>query len=123
MKKLAAARPKEKKQRHLRKYAEGELGKDRSFFFRGPDGALNLRAQNLMTFLQLAEGVDDRTWLHHLREGAYSRWFAEAIKDQHLASEASAVERDASLTAHDSRMRIKELVARRYTAPAKRESS
>src|SRR5207244_490581 len=33
--------------RHLRKYAEGELGDDRSFWFRGPEGALRLRAQNL----------------------------------------------------------------------------
>ena len=31
--------------RHTRKYAEGELGEDRSFYFRGPNGGLNLRAQ------------------------------------------------------------------------------
>jgi hypothetical protein len=36
-------------------------GVDKSFFFRGPDAALYLRAQNLSTFLQLAEGVDDAT--------------------------------------------------------------
>jgi hypothetical protein len=29
---------------HVRKYAAGELGPDRSFYFRGPDGRLNLRA-------------------------------------------------------------------------------
>jgi hypothetical protein len=40
-------------QRHRRKYAEGELEADRSFYFKGPDGALNLRAQNLNTFVQL----------------------------------------------------------------------
>ena len=49
-----------------RKYAEGELPPDRSFYFRGPDGKLNLRAQNLALFLQIADGVDDETWLHHL---------------------------------------------------------
>ena len=61
------AKPKERQKRHARKYAEGELGEDRSFYFRGPEATLNLRAQNLSTFLQMAAGVDDRTWLHHLR--------------------------------------------------------
>ena len=115
------SKPKDKQQRHVRKYAEGELGEDKSFYFRGPEGALNLRAQNLTTFLQLAAGVDDKTWLHHLAEGAYSRWFTEAIKDPELAAEASSVEKDAGLSADDSRARIKELVDKRYTAPAKSE--
>ena len=53
--------PAEKSERHTRKYAEGELGEDKSFYFRGPDQALNLRAQNLMIFLQIADGVDDAT--------------------------------------------------------------
>jgi len=116
---IKARQPKEKQQRHIRKYAEGELGEDRSFYFRGPDRALNLRAHNLSTFLQLAAGVDDGTWLHHLRGGAYSRWFREAIKDQDLAAEAAGIEADGSLSAADSRARIKELVEQRYTAPAK----
>jgi hypothetical protein len=116
---IKARQTKEKQQRHIRKYAEGELGEDRSFYFRGPDRALNLRAHNLSTFLQLAAGVDDGTWLHHLRGGAYSRWFREAIKDQDLAAEAAGIEADGSLSAADSRARIKELVEQRYTAPAK----
>jgi len=120
---LVANKPKEKQKRHVRKYADGELGKDRSFYFRGPEGALNLRAQNLSTFLQLAEGVDDETWLHHLHENAYSRWFADAIKDKELAREASGVENNGSLSAKDSRARIKELVDRRYTAPATQDQS
>ena len=116
---VTARRPKEKQKRHIRKYAEGELGEDKSFYFRGPEGALNLRAQNLSTFLQLAAGVDDKTWLHHLRAGAYSRWFRDAIKDDGLASEAVPIEQDLSLTAADSRARIRDIVERRYTAPAK----
>jgi len=51
---VTARKPREKQKRHVRKYAEGELGEDKSFYFRGPEGALNLRAQNLSTFLQLA---------------------------------------------------------------------
>src|SRR5205085_5407967 len=34
------------RQRHVRKYAEGELPPERSFYFRGPKEARNLRAQN-----------------------------------------------------------------------------
>jgi hypothetical protein len=116
---LTATAPKEKQQRHVRKYAHGELGEDKSFYFRGPAGALNLRAHNLTTFLQLAAGVDEGTWLHHLHEGAYSRWFREAIKDEELAAEAEPVEADTTLSAAESRERIKEFVDKRYTAPAK----
>ncbi len=116
---ITVAKPKEKQKRHARKYAEGELGEDKSFYFRGSNAALNLRAQNLSTFLQLAIGVDDDTWMHHLRAGEYSKWFREAIKDEDLASEASAAEKDPSLTAQQSRARLKEMVERRYTAPAK----
>jgi hypothetical protein len=70
-------------------------------------------------FLQLAAGVDDNTWLHHLRAGEYSKWFREAIKDEDLGAEASVIETDESLSARDSRSRIREMVERRYTAPAK----
>jgi HAD superfamily hydrolase (TIGR01484 family) len=117
---VTARRPKERQKRHARKYAEGDLGEDKSFYFLGPDGALNLRAQNLSTFLQMAAGVDDRTWLHHLRACEYSRWFREAIKDEDLAVEVRAVEQNGTLSARESRRRIKDILDRRYTAPAKK---
>ena len=109
-------RPKQAHQRHTRKYAEGELGEDKSFYFRGPDEALNLRAHNLMIFLQMAEGVDDATWLHHLKRGDYARWFREAIKDDDLADEAEAIQDGADPKA--TRAAMREMVERRYTAPA-----
>jgi hypothetical protein len=110
--------PELQRRRHARKYSEGELGEDRSFYFRGPDGALSLRAQNLSLFLQIAAGVDDRTWLHHLQAGDYSAWIRDAIKDEDLADEVAAVEGDRGLDPNDSRARIKEAVDRRYTGPA-----
>jgi HAD superfamily hydrolase (TIGR01484 family) len=110
--------PRQEHRRHTRKYAEGVLGEDKSFYFRGPGRALNLRAQNLMMFLQIAEGVDDGTWLHHLERGDYSRWFRLAIKDDGLADEAEAVEGTAGADAAASRAGIREAVTRRYTAPA-----
>jgi hydroxymethylpyrimidine pyrophosphatase-like HAD family hydrolase len=108
--------PRQQLRRHTRKYAEGELAEDRSFYFRGPDGGLNLRAQNLQLFLQIAEGVDDATWLHHLRAGDYSRWLAQSIKDADLASEVAMTEKNAELDAAESRVRVKEAIDRRYTA-------
>ena len=119
LRKIALLRPQERQKRHVRKYAEGELGEDKSFYFRGPHGSLNLRAHNLVIFLQMAQGVDDQTWMHHLHSGEYSRWFGEAIKDDELAAETRAVEQNEALSAQESRERIKEIVERRYTAPAK----
>jgi hydroxymethylpyrimidine pyrophosphatase-like HAD family hydrolase len=52
-------RAKAERRRHKRNYAQGELSPEQSFYFRGPEGKLNLRAQNLMTFLQVGEGVDE----------------------------------------------------------------
>jgi hydroxymethylpyrimidine pyrophosphatase-like HAD family hydrolase/energy-coupling factor transporter ATP-binding protein EcfA2 len=106
------------RRRHTRKYAEGELEADRSFYFRGPQNRLNLRAQNLMLFLQLADGVDDDTWLHHLRNGDYSRWIREDIKDESLALAVRATERDPALSPAESRRRIREAVEKQYTLPA-----
>jgi HAD superfamily hydrolase (TIGR01484 family) len=110
--------PRAERRRHVRKYAEGELGPDRSFYFRGPGERLNLRAQNLGLFVQIADGVDDETWLHHLRRGDYSRWFRDAIKNEDLAREAAAVEQTAEVSAADSRARIRAAIDRRYTLPA-----
>jgi HAD superfamily hydrolase (TIGR01484 family) len=110
---------KERQRRHARKYAEGELGEDKSFYFRGPEAALNLRAHNLTTFLQLAAGVDDKTWRHHLQAKEYSCWFRESIKDEDLAAEAEVVEAEDTLSPKESRQRIRQMIERRYTAPAK----
>ncbi|WP_312166790.1 HAD family hydrolase [Phenylobacterium sp.] len=113
---VAADPPQQARKRHTRKYAEGELGADKSFYFQGPDGALNLRAQNLMVFLQMADGVDDATWLHHLHRGDYVRWFRDAIKDENLADEALSLQDSGDAQA--SRKGMREIIERRYTAPA-----
>ena len=110
--------PRQERRRHTRKYAEGELGPDRSFYFRGPAGALNLRAQNLSLFVHMAEGIDDATWLHHLAAGDYSAWVRDSIKDDELAADLAAVERDTSLDADASRGKIRKAIESRYTGPA-----
>jgi hypothetical protein len=105
------------RRRHVRKYAEGELPEDRSFYFKGPQGKLNLRAQNLNIFIQLADGVDDETWLHHLRRSDYSAWMESVIKDDELVEDVKKVEREVQ-DPRKSRERIKEAITSRYTAAA-----
>jgi Helicase HerA, central domain len=118
---LRSAPGQTERRRHQRKYAEGELGTDKSFYFRGPQGALNLRAQNLSLFLQLADGVDDATWLYHLCRGDYSRWFHDAVKDEGLASEAAQIEALSGLPARASRAMIRDAIEQRYTLPVRED--
>jgi hydroxymethylpyrimidine pyrophosphatase-like HAD family hydrolase len=99
--------------RHIRKYTEGELPPERSFFFRGPENALNLRAANLIRFVELAEGVDEATWAHHLRTGEYAAWVRDMIKDADLAAEIQALAR-AGLKPAESRPLVLEAIRRRY---------
>jgi hypothetical protein len=63
----------------------------------------------------MADGVDDDTWLFHLRRGDYSTWFKNLIKDPDLAQEA-AVEQNRELSAADSRALIRKAIEARYTA-------
>ena len=111
-------RPQAEHQRHIRKYAEGKLSDADAFYFRGAEGKLNLRAQNLITFIQLAEGIDDETWLYHLGRGDYSTWFREAIEDEELASEAENIEKMSDVSPEKSRALIKSIIEARYTAPS-----
>ena len=109
--------PAAERQRHHRKYAAGELGEDRSFYFRGPNAQLNLRAQNLDRFIQIGDGVDDPTWEFHLRRHDISSWFRDVIKDEELAAEAAQIE-DEDVDAAETRKRIRHAIERRYTTPA-----
>jgi hydroxymethylpyrimidine pyrophosphatase-like HAD family hydrolase len=111
-------RAKAERRRHQRNYAQGELSPEQSFYFRGPEDKLNLRAQNLMTFLQVGEGVDEETWLFHARRGDYSRWFETMIKDEELAARAREIEQNGSQGVADARKKLRAAVESRYTAPA-----
>ena len=106
------------RRRHQRKYASGELGEDKSFYFRGAQGKLNLRAQNMNLFAQLAEGLDDETWDFHLSKGDYSRWLRDTIKDRDLAGIVANIERDQSLSTAESRQQVIKAIRKNYTATA-----
>ena len=116
---VKAIMPKQTRERHKAKYAQGELDPDASFYFRGRHGKLQLRAQNLMLFVQIAQGVDEDTWQYHRERQEYSTWFRDVIKDRELADETSAIERDGTLDAQTSLQRVAEAVKRRYTGSSK----
>jgi HAD superfamily hydrolase (TIGR01484 family) len=109
---------KTERRRHVRKYAEGALPEDRSFYFRGPDKKLNLRAQNLIVFTDLADGVDAETWLYHWRRGEVSGWLRRCVKDEELTNQIEALEKQVPDDADASRKAVRELIERKYTLPA-----
>jgi len=111
------AKPTHQHLRHLRKYAEGDLGRH-SFYFTGEDKKLNLKAQNLAIFMQIAEGIDDDTWQYHLKNHDYSKWFKEYVKHDELGQATEAIENDESLSAADSRKKIKQEIEERFGPPA-----
>lgn len=110
------AQPRTELRRHKRKYMAGDL-QDMAFHFTGPDGALSLRAQNLTLFMQIGDGVDEETWLHHLRNGDYATWFREAIKDEVLTQVAEELQGREDLGADEGRARLREAIEERYTLP------
>lgn len=103
--------------RHVRKYAEGTLSEERSFYFTGPKGKMRLRAQNLILFMQLADGIDDATWMHHLRQHDYSTWLREQIHDGDLADKVRTIE-SSKMSAADSKRQIRAAIEQQYTLPA-----
>jgi phosphoglycolate phosphatase (TIGR01487 family) len=103
--------------RHLRKYAVGDL-KWHRFWFRGPDNRHNLSAPNLMLFCHIGRGIDDETWLFHLRRGDYSRWIRDSVKDKDLADLVRQVEELSGEDARGSRNRICDVIEAKYTLGA-----
>lgn len=69
-------------------------------------------------FSQLADGVDDQTWLYHLQQHDYSNWLQNSIKDETLAEEVNQIETATDLSPTESRDRIKSAIEKRYTLPA-----
>jgi HAD superfamily hydrolase (TIGR01484 family) len=110
--------PKSEHQRHRHGYLEGDMDPEHRFYFRGPKGELNLPAQNLRLFMQVGEGVDDDTWLYHLREGDYDRWFRNVIKDEGLAETAEKLRSNGHASADESRRQIFDCIRQKYEKEA-----
>lgn len=104
--------------RHLRKYAEGNLGKERSFYFTGEKGNLKIRCQNLFLFMQIGDGLDDETWLYHLKRGDYSAWVRDAIHDKELACEIEDIEKS-ELSCAQAKEVLRKSIEKRYSFPVR----
>lgn len=107
--------PQQVLQRHKRKYSTGDMGPD-SFIFTGPENKLKLRASNLQSFTELAQGVDDDTWIFHLKRHDYSNWIRDSVNDDTLAEQVERVE-TAEQDPATSRSAIAKLVQLHYTGP------
>lgn len=108
---LEKEQPEQIHNRHHGKYATGDVGRQRSFYF--PDA--DRHARNLLEFLLALEKIDDTAWSKHLKAHDFSNWFRNVIRDDSLADQAVQIEGDAQLTALQSRCRIIEAVRQRYT--------
>ena len=113
---LRLEKPAQLLQRHKKKYTSGDM-QDRSFYFTGPGKKLNLKANNLMIFIQMAEGVDDDTWSYHLSKGEYSGWFRDAVHDDELADLTEQIEQKET-DPSKSKKAILDLIKEKYTASA-----
>jgi hypothetical protein len=105
-------------QRHRHGYLDGDMDPEHRFYFRGPKNELNLGAQNLRIFMQLGEGVDNETWLHHLRQGDYARWFRDIIKDEDLAAAAERISHNGQVSAPESRRELFDVIRKKYEKQA-----
>ena len=106
--------PREERRRHRRKYAEGELPPDRSFYFRGPGREAQppgAEPEDLPPGRRRG-GCGDMA--SPLRQWGHRRWLREAIKDPELADEVAALARQ-RLTGEESRQQVRALIQERYT--------
>jgi hypothetical protein len=62
------------------------------------------------TSSQSGEGVDDATWLYHLRRGDYAEWLRKMLKDEALAALADELGAGENVLAEESRRRMSKLI-------------
>ena len=105
--------PGQLQQRHKKKYAQGDMSYN-SFIFTGPGNKMHLKANNLMLFAHIAEGIDAETWWFHLHRKDFSRWFRDIVHDEELAKVGEEAERIGDLEA--SRKHILSYITTKYTA-------
>ncbi|MEX1158630.1 MAG: hypothetical protein WEC79_06855 [Thermomicrobiales bacterium] len=114
---FCAAPCRSRHRRHRRKYAEGDMGWERSFYFTGPNGQHYLRARNLIAFLDITDRVDDETWIYHAHRGDYSHWIHDAIGDAELAGDVAEIESSRWTSAEERRAQLRRVIEQRYTLP------
>ncbi|SDA27933.1 hypothetical protein SAMN02799622_04170 [Methylobacterium sp. UNC378MF] len=114
---LRVAQPHQVHRRHKGKYAVGDVGRARSFYFTRSLERPR-QARNLFEFLDIGDQVGEGTWMRHLRAGDYSAWFEHVIRDPELARDAFQIESDPHMSVAEGRRRIREAIVRLHAAPA-----
>lgn len=104
--------PQKIQERHKRKYAFGEMG-DNNFVFTGENNKLSLKANNLAMFVHIAQGIDDDTWLYHLKRNDYIDWFSAFLHDDELAEVAAEA---GKMNAAESKRLILDFITKKYLA-------
>lgn len=107
---LEQLQPHQKHHRHSGKYAAGNVGAWRAFYF----PALGKHASNLTEFLSALAQLDARAFGEHRRAGDFSNWFREVIRDDVLANKARLIENDDAVSIPVALEQISRLVQSRY---------
>ncbi len=66
--------------------------------------------------MEIAEGLDEETWLYHLRRHDYSTWFNEVVKDSTLAQQVKNLELNYPDDADETRAKIVQLIREHFDA-------
>lgn len=115
---LRPGAPDQQHVRHAGKYATGDVGRERSFYFRGAHNTQLLPARNLYEFLEVGREVDDAVWSHHLYNGDFERWFASVIRDPALADLARRLRHAPAAPASATWAALQTSIMSRYCLPA-----
>lgn len=93
--------------RHWHKYLDGALPERSRFYFR--DGSI---AANINEFYRHLRFCDASVIAHHTRRGNFSRWIADVLQDQALATPVHEVEQQVATHGdHDIDMTRREILA------------
>lgn len=109
--------PQRRHVRHAGKYATGDVGRERSFYFRGRHNTHLVAAKNLYEFIEAARRLPTDVWSHHLRTGDVSRWFRGVVRDDRLADLADALARAERHDPAESLSQLSGLITERYCVP------
>lgn len=115
---VRAAMPLQVHVRHAGKYATGDVGRERSFYFRGTGDRVCVPARNLFEFLSVGEQVSDEVWTHHLYNGDMTRWLRAVIRDEMLAKTADELRHAGLVPAASTRAVLRQAINARYCLPA-----
>ena len=82
--------------RHHHKYTDADLPPERGFHFRTDHGRTGVVATNLRQFLTAIQHCDPAVIRHHTRNGDFSRWVRDVLRDPGLASQLRHIEYSAA---------------------------